>query len=568
MLSPYKGALYRAKANPVLVEHVETDTLHGMDFWEALAFYKAIAPFMTDADIAYLAAVDRFYLFTHVLNRVDGLKPWLYDRCREVEMEPDGFLDLWAREHYKSSLITFAGIIQEIVTDPEVTIGVFSHTKGISKKFVSQIKNEIEQNDTLRRVYPDIFWINPRSEAPNWSDYELTVRRSSNPKECTVEAHGLVDGQPTSKHFKILVYDDVVTIENVTNPEQVKKTTEAWELSDNLGSGDRRKWMIGTRYAFGDTYGDLIQRGVVETRIYAATDTGRLDGKPVFLSEKRWTEVKRTQRSTVAAQMLQNPLSGKEVTFRPEWFTGYEVRPTTMNVYIMGDPSRGKKAKNDSTAIVVVGVDAQGNKFLLDGFCHRMKLSERWDHLKHLHKKWSAQPGVGYVKVGWERYGQQSDDEYFQERMLNEKYHFAIAELAWPNEGEGSKKARVERLQPDFEYGAFLVPRLVQLPGQGACLWSVDDTQMRYEKSRGDSAARRKIKERGQEYLLVGPLAKKDSEGQQYDLTRVLMDQMLFFPFAAHDDLVDALSRVYDMEVVPATVVEPEDELTEMPPDV
>ena len=61
----------------------------------------------------------------------------------------------------------------------------------------------------------------------------------------------------------------------------------------------------------------------------------------------------------------------------------------------------------------MLGLDANGNKYLLDGFCHRMTLSQRWDHLKHLHKKWSAMPGVNFVRVGYERFGQQSDDEYF-----------------------------------------------------------------------------------------------------------------------------------------------------------
>lgn len=556
MLSRYTGARYRDAANPHLVEFVESDELHSLDYEAALEFYRDASESLTDADQAYLGCVDRFFLFTAILGRLDGLHPWLYDRCREVELEPDGHLDLWAREHYKSSLITYCGSIQEILNDPEITIGVFSHTKSIAEKFVAQVKREFESNPTLRRLYPDVCWLKPVSEAAVWSNKEFTLRRKTNPKEATMEAHGLVDGQPTSRHFALLLYDDVVTRESVTTPEQIKKTTEAWELSDNLGAGARRKWMIGTRYHFGDTYGDIISRGVVRERRYPATDNGRPDGKPVLLTQDEWDTKRKTQLSTLAAQMLQNPLSGKERTFEPTWLTRWEVRPSILNVYIMADPSRGRTSNSDRTAIAVVGIDNRGNKYLLDGCCHRMTLSQRWDSLKHLHKKWQGMSGVGMLRVGYERFGQQSDDEYFKERMQAENYFFAIEELAWPREGGASKQHRVERLQPDVQYGALLLPAMISHGGQD-CYWSVneDEGNMHYTPAQGDSAVAKRLKERGQGHLAASPIKRKDESGKAYDLTAELINEMLFFPFAQHDDLIDAVSRIYDMDPQPASIV-------------
>lgn len=548
-----KGERYRDAENEWLAEHIQM--LAALDFDTAMKWYDTAgrAVFHRKQDIALLACNDRFFLLTVLMNRVDAIHPWLYYRCREVESDPDDYLDLWARFHYKSTIITFAGIIQEILTDPELTVCIFSHTKDIAEAFLEQIKNELESNDLLKMAFDDVLYDAPAKQSPRWSiDGGIVVKRTTNPKEGTVEAWGLVDAQPTSKHFGLRVYDDVVVPKSVTNPEMIKKTTERWQLSDNLGGGKFRRWHIGTRYSFADTYGWIFEQGILTPRIYAATDNGKLDGKPVFVTPERWAEIKQTQRSTVSAQMLQNPMAGNENMFMPTWFRSYQVRPETLNVYIMGDPSKGNSATSDRTAIAVIGIDQHGNKYLLDGVRHRMKMSERWFHLKNLHKKWTKTPGVQMVRVGWERYGQQTDDEYFQEKMRLENYSFEVVELAWPKDGKKSKAQRVERLEPDFRNSKFFLPALIREIGKGDCLWSIDTnmshlvtTPLPIGKLPKQMAA---YTNAGRHHLVAKSIVRKDEDGQLYDLSRCLIEEMMFFPFAPKDDLVDVTSRIYDME--------------------
>ena len=101
------------------------------------------------------------------------------------------------------------------------------------KSLAKQIKQEFEANVSLQKLFPDILYDKPQRDAVKWSEEKgLQVKRASNAKEATIESHGLVDGMPTGAHFRLRVYDDVVTLESVSTPEQVKKTSDAWALSD------------------------------------------------------------------------------------------------------------------------------------------------------------------------------------------------------------------------------------------------------------------------------------------------------------------------------------------------
>ncbi len=486
--------------------------------------------------IRELTKADRYYLLVKVLHRTDALHPWIYARCREVEAAPDGYIDIWAREHYKSTIITYAGIIQEVLRDPEITIGIFSHVAPIAKDFLGQIKREFESNATLRSLFPDIFWEDPQRQSPSWSlDGGLIVKRLGNPKERTIEAHGLVDGQPTGKHYKLLVYDDVVTDKSVYTPEQIEKTNEAFSLSDNLGSIGGRTWIVGTRYHHSDTYADILKRGAAKPRIYPATDNGQPEGNPVLFTPEIWEQKKIKQlESTISTQMLCNPLAGKQKMFNVEDLQVYEARPLTLMVYLLIDPARSVKKDSANTAMMVIGLDAQGNKYLLDGVAHKMDLMDRWRWMRDLWEKWRNEPGIMGVNVGYERYGAISDLQYFQERQKLEKTVFEITELEWPREGPGSKRDRIQRLVPDVKGHRFYLP------------YETDEDNL--------TALQRKMVSHGYAYRVSKPIRRVDESDNIYDLTETFKMEISFFPFGGRCDALDATARIYDMEPVPPVI--------------
>lgn len=488
--------------------------------------------------LRWLGRNDRYFLLTCLLRRPDARSDWLYARCREVEADPNDHLDLWAREHYKSTIITFAGIIQEILRDQEISVGIFAHNRGIAKGFLRQIKQEFEDNAELKALYSDILWEDPKRQSPKWSEDDgIVVIRKSNPKEASVEAWGLVDGMPTGKHFKLRVYDDVVTEKSVTTPDMIKKTTDMFDLSENLGARGGHQWLIGTRYHYGDTYGIVISRGIVKERRYPATHDGTFEGRPVFLTDAEWQRKLKQPKPVVAAQQLLNPLAGTDKRFDLKWLKYWDVRPKRLMVYIIGDPSKGRTEKSDFTSIVAIGIDINRNKYLLDAVRHRMPLSKRWQTLRDMWKRWSRMPGVTGVLVGYEQYGLQTDLEYFEERMEIEQISFSVEELNWTREGNESKQYRIERLEPDFRSGRLRMPHVVEVDEEGR----ITDYDPRKKKAAQEAIAA------GETWRIAQPLHKIDEDGKVYDVMSGFVEEYMFFPVAPHDDMLDAMSRIYDM---------------------
>jgi hypothetical protein len=108
-----------------------------------------------------------------------------------------------------------------------------------------------------------------------------------------------------------------------------------------------------------------------------------------------------------------------------------------------------------------------------------MGLSERWKNLRNLFRKWKKAPFVQGVWIGYEKYGLQSDLEYFEERIYIEKIQeMSLEEVAWVREGPQSKNARISRLEPLFTESKFWLPPKVYHPDAGGiCTWHVEVKQ-------------------------------------------------------------------------------------------
>jgi phage terminase large subunit-like protein len=522
---------------------------------------------------AALGRRDLFYLLTRLMGRADMDRDWLFERCREVQAAPDGHLDLWAREHYKSTIITFGQTVRDILNDPEITVGIFSHSRPVAKDFLGQIKHEFEHNDLLKRLYPDVLWAAPRRQAPVWSlDKGIVVRRRGNPKEATVEAWGLVDGQPTGKHFRLLVYDDVVTRESVTTPEMIAKVTECWALSLNLGasgaasgmtngngggnsggetgekngakaraddadpsdnalvpaptdagnapsaSGAGRRRYIGTRYHFNDTWRTILERGAATPRIHPATATGAPDGTPVLLSTAALAEKRRQMGPYVfGCQMLLNPAADTAQGFRAEWLRRYASAASN------GASHAGPHISAD-----------RASPLARWGHCNRYLLVDPAGERKK-GSDYTVMLVVGLAPDG-NRYlldGVRDRLNLTGRAAALFRLHRTWRPLATGYEKYGMQ-ADIEHVRTEQErrnYRFDITPLGGPMPKKDRIRRLVPE----FEQGR---------------MLLPHRLPFMDAEGKRRDLAREFVDEeYLAFPVSRHDDMLDCLARILDPDL-------------------
>jgi predicted phage terminase large subunit-like protein len=363
------------------------------------------------------------------------------------------------------------------------------------------LMREIENNRALHAAFPDVLCGSDIRQYAKFSEDDgVIVKRKTNPNEATIEAWGLVDGQPTSKHFRVLLYDDVVVAGSVTTPEMIAKVMLEMERSYNLGTTPGVKRGAGTRWNFADAYRTVIDRGTLKMREHPGRKGGAEDGASVCWDE----ETHQRKRSdmgpyTYAAQILLNPKADSLQGFQREWLRTYRTitpaQAAKMNKYILVDAASSKKKGSDYTAIWVIGLGTDGNYYALDIVRDRLSLTERAERLFELHRKWKPR------QMRYERYGLQADIEHLKTKMEADSYRFDITEVA----GQTKKTDRIGRLIPIFEQGRMWLPKSLHIT---------------------------------------------DYQKNTIDLVRTFVEEeYVAFPVGIHDDMLDALSRIAEPEL-------------------
>lgn len=324
-----------------------------------------------------------------------------------------------------------------------------------------------------------------------------------------------VGGTPIGKGGDLVVIDDPFkSREEAESPRQREKVKD-WYTSSIYSrlEGNGVVVLMHQRWHEDDLAGWLLREHADENweviNLPAlcekpVDELGRIEGEalwPEKYDEFRLHQISRAIGPRDWLSMYQQrPRSQEGDEFKRSYLRYYE-RPAIevgrgMTVYILVDAASSKKKTSDYTAMAVIGIGVDGNKYLLDGVRDRLKLSERAAKLMELHRKWNPRT------VGYEQYGQMADIEHIQTVMEQENYRFVITPLG----GRMRKEERIRRMLPDLESNVWWFP----------------------------------------EEMWV-----KSVDGKVTDLIDTMIEEeMVPFPVGRKDDFIDCLSRIYDVEIV------------------
>ena len=337
-------------------------------------------------------------------------------------------MDLAPRGHGKSTVGDVDFCITKILRDPNIRIMIGSKTQTQAEAFLKEIRTHFEQNVDLMRVFGD--W--KKSKDNVWNDREFTVnKRTIIKKEATVTALG-ASGAVISKHFDIIIGDDIVGLENARTEKQ-RSNLKEWFYSSLIPTlePDGEIHILGTRYNPLDLYEDLIKSGSYKVNVQRAIKM--VNGVECSLWEEKFSIEKLKQIRAESGKIIfnmqyQNDTElAKGKIFKAQYFKYYEeykldydfqtakVRVKNndgidswikVRVYMGADLaiSERENDNNDYFVLMMVGVDEDRNVYVLEYVKERLTFNAQLNTIiSYGRNKYPMVERVGVETVAYQK---------------------------------------------------------------------------------------------------------------------------------------------------------------------
>lgn len=223
------------------------------------------------------------------------------------------------RGHLKSSIVTVGLPIWLLCHDPTLRILIDNEVAKNSRLFLANIKQHIE-NERVKQLMTLA-----NGEYPLKPQYDIaggwtdsTIRLESNKTKEPSIMTAGIDTAVTGMHFDVIIMDDLVSPENTTTPDQMQKTLDHFRMAYSLLEPGGLLVVVGTRYKLDDLYSHLLKDDTFDKLIKPAISP---DGDILFpkkFSKGRLEALKKAQGNAFYSQYMLTPIGGDNVIFKRE----------------------------------------------------------------------------------------------------------------------------------------------------------------------------------------------------------------------------------------------------------
>lgn len=341
-------------------------------------------------------------------NRVDilggvvlglDIRPFHRKLMRYQLLHPDN-LQLVFRGAGKSTSCTITKAIHLLLKDPNLRILIASKTAANAEGFLKEIKNHFESNPLLEEIFGPYY---DARKVSKWDNREIEVLPRTKPnKEASITCVG-VDTTIVSKHYDVIISDDLVDEENSRTKNQRDKT-RTWyyqTLDPTLEPPDPdvphrgEHHRLGTRYHYDDLYGHLQANELKEhTNIIPALSP---DGRSPWPEKypPQWFVEKRKKSGIIIfnAQYQCDTEAMKGEIFQ---YDDCQIIPDVdfpdksgLRIFMGVDLAIKEKETNDRFAIVVIGVAPDRTAFyVLDYFEGQLRFRAQTSKILEFARRW------------------------------------------------------------------------------------------------------------------------------------------------------------------------------------